>query len=383
MRKVLLLSLSRWPRHWRFLFYGAAGTLAVIPAFLLLFAWSGIYNVAASTGHWWITYLILDIAKSRSIRLHSLGIDPPPLDDDNLIRLGAGIFNTTCAGCHGSPGETVKPIPQSMLPAPPPLSVIAREWKPAELYWIVRHGLKYTGMPAWAAERRDDEVWSVIAFLQVLPQLSKEEYRALVSRTLPSDIEKSIASVPKLGSCLTCHDGAGLAATSDLVPKLAGQSKSYIAQSLHAYAKGARFSGIMEPVAAGLTVGDIDLLATYYGSLVRTEAKMAEHYDQALINKGRNIFNLGIVAQAVPACTSCHGRAPVFPALEGQSSRYTTTQLQLFRSGSRGNNASSDLMRAIALRLDARAIDAIAAYVATLPVGRAVTSNMTPAPVID
>ena len=55
-----------------------------------------------------------------------------------------------------------------MLPPPPELSKAAKEWKDEELFWIVKHGIKYTGMPSWVAAERDDEVWSVVAFLKRL-----------------------------------------------------------------------------------------------------------------------------------------------------------------------------------------------------------------------
>jgi cytochrome c553 len=360
--------LSRWPKHWRFLLYGAASTLAVIPVLLLLFAWSGIYNVAASAGHWRITTAILDLAKSSSIRTHSLGIRSPSLEDKHLIRLGAGHFAVTCAGCHGAPGDPVKPVPNSMLPAPPDLSRAASEWKPREIYWIVRHGLKYTGMPAWAAQQRGDEVWPIIAFLLVLPELSAEEYRSLVKRKPAPSSTDIIGTVPKLGTCLTCHDGPGLPATSNLVPKLAGQTAPYFVRSLRAYADGTRFSGIMEPIAAGLTAGEVELLAEYYTGLARADVERGSQ-DQALLREGRDIFHLGIAVEGVPPCASCHGRAQVFPLLDGQSAQYITTQLRIFQSGDRGTNAQIDLMRAIALRLDSRAIDAVATYLASLPAG--------------
>ena len=66
-----------------------------------------------------------------------------------------------------------------MLPEPPYLGGVVESWKPEQLFWIVKHGLKYTGMPSWPALSRDDEVWSVVAFLQRLPGMKPETYRGL------------------------------------------------------------------------------------------------------------------------------------------------------------------------------------------------------------
>lgn len=56
----------------------------------------------------------------------------------------------------------------------------AREWRPAELYWVVRHGVKATGMPAWAYRLSDRDLWAVVAFLRQLPTLSPADYVELV-----------------------------------------------------------------------------------------------------------------------------------------------------------------------------------------------------------
>src|SRR3546814_5639660 len=64
-------------------------------------------------------------------------------------------------------------------PAPPELSETVHKWTPAELFWIVKYGLKMTGMPAWGPTHRDDELWAITAFLLRLPELSPEEYRSM------------------------------------------------------------------------------------------------------------------------------------------------------------------------------------------------------------
>ena len=66
-----------------------------------------------------------------------------------------------------------------MVPAPPVLADVVDDWNSRELFWIVKHGIKYTAMPAWSTQRRDDEVWAMVAFLQQLPRMEAPHYREL------------------------------------------------------------------------------------------------------------------------------------------------------------------------------------------------------------
>ena len=71
-----------------------------------------------------------------------------------------------------------------MLPSPPDLAVAMRPWTERELFWIVKHGFKYTGMPGWVAIEREDEIWAVVAFLRKLPTLDAEPFRDLALGTV-------------------------------------------------------------------------------------------------------------------------------------------------------------------------------------------------------
>jgi mono/diheme cytochrome c family protein len=150
-----------------------------------LFAWSGLYSVAASRGHLAITNAILTFGMRNSVKTHAAGIVPPSLDSNDLITLGAAHFQSGCAHCHGAPGAPINPIAGSMLPSPPNLATSMREWRDRELFWIVKNGIKYTGMSAWVADQRDDEVWAVVAFLKRLPALDAAAYRDLALGGLP------------------------------------------------------------------------------------------------------------------------------------------------------------------------------------------------------
>jgi mono/diheme cytochrome c family protein len=69
-----------------------------------------------------------------------------------------------------------------MQPTPGPLVDASRRWKPHELYWITRHGIKMSGMPAWEYHMSDTELWDTVAFIMQLPRMSAADYRATTAR---------------------------------------------------------------------------------------------------------------------------------------------------------------------------------------------------------
>jgi cytochrome c553 len=341
----------------------------------LLIAWSGIVNVAASSGHWPITAWFLHYTLRQSVETHTLGLNPPPLEDPALVLRGAGHFESGCAPCHGAPGDVRAPIPQHMTPAPPYLPPRIDEWEPEELFWIVKHGIKFTGMPAWPTQHRDDEVWAMVAFLLRLPQLSAEAYRQLASGEVADDDPGRLRQLddplgPVLESCARCHGKSGTGRGLGAFPKLAGQNAAYLLASLRAFAQGERYSGIMQPVAAELGEGEMRELAEYFAT--RPEAPLEpEQPGTETLALGRRIAHQGIPSQGVPACRACHGpgdtgRNPFYPQLAGQYADYLLLQLELWQQGKRGGTAYAHIMDTIAKRLTKAQVRAVAFYYASL-----------------
>ncbi len=237
--------------------YGLFG-LAGVALAGFLFAWSGLYSIAASRGHWAIVEWALTFGMQSSVRTHAVGIEVPPLDNDNLATLGAAHFHSGCAYCHGAPGVPRSPVAQAMLPPPPDLSTDMRPWRDREIFWIVKHGIKYTGMPAWVSQQRGDEVWAVVAFLKRLPSLDAAAYRdvAVGELWIPTqsgrDIATQEATSEAASACARCHGADKRGTNSDLVPILHGQPVEYLTAALEQYASGQRASGIMQPVASDL-----------------------------------------------------------------------------------------------------------------------------------
>src|SRR5690606_16328333 len=134
-------------------------------------------NVAATGGHWPVTDWFLHWVMQNSVKTHSMGIEAPDLSNPGLVHRAAGHYQTGCAPCHGAPGEKQNPVMRMATPPPPELYHVNEKWEPHHLFWIVKHGVRFTGMPGWVAPERDEEIWSMVAFLRELPTMSAERYR--------------------------------------------------------------------------------------------------------------------------------------------------------------------------------------------------------------
>jgi cytochrome c553 len=346
----------------------------------LLFAWSGLYNVAATAGHWPITAWLLHYTMRNSVETHALAIAAPPLDDVALVERGAGHYETGCAPCHGAPGAPGNDVPRNMLPEPPSLPPVVGKWTAEELFWIVRHGLKYTGMPAWPAPDREDEVWAVTAFLIELPGMTPDEYVALATGAAAPAADMpgtpgelfGIAEATLIGACARCHGIDGAGRPSGAFPRLDIQSADYLYRALEEYASGLRPSGIMQPLAATLDPDEMERLTRHYAKADHSGATPAAEQDGAVVELGRKIAAQGIPERQIAPCSACHGldegpQNSLFPTLAGQHSAFTILQLRLFKEGSRGGGAFAEIMGPIAANMTAEEMQAVARFYQDLP----------------
>ena len=154
----------------------------VLAASALIYA--GVYDVAATTPHWPITTGLLETVRTRSIKAQAAGIAVPPrLNDPAKVLIGVEHYAAHCAVCHGAPGVPKGDIARGLYPPPPDLAKAAPLYAPAELFWILKHGVKMTGMPAWN-DHSDDELWATVGFLEKLPGMSEEDYAKLVTANI-------------------------------------------------------------------------------------------------------------------------------------------------------------------------------------------------------
>ena len=358
---------------------GAMALTAVVIAALVVV--SGVVPIKASSGHWAITAVFLDFAKTRSVATHSWGIRAPTLDDEALVLKGAGHYETACLPCHGGPGRSVPPVTTAMTPPPPELNgPRLTRWSPAELFSIVKHGIKFTGMPGWPAQQRDDEIWAMVAFLRRLPGLDAAGYRQMVyADALRSDNASESAAdaipAPVRELCSRCHGIKGTGRGAGAIPSIAGQRSAYVYASLQAFRERRRFSALMSEIAAKLNDDAMREVSVYYEQQAAREPEPPR--DEAAAGRGRTIATNGIPERDVPACIECHGptafpKNPAYPRLTSQHSTYLRSQLTLLQERRRGGTPNVNLMHTFVNRLEQSEMrDAAEYYAAEIAAGRA------------
>ncbi len=138
--------------------------------------YSGIINVGATYPHSSLTQWGLHTAMKRSVRFHASNIQVPPLNQQDRILNGFRHYREMCTGCHLSPGVSSSEIRKGLMPRPPELQKTVRTWTPAELFWIIKNGVRMTAMPAWGPSHNDEKIWEMVAFLEKLPAMTKAQY---------------------------------------------------------------------------------------------------------------------------------------------------------------------------------------------------------------
>ncbi|HVN46856.1 MAG TPA: c-type cytochrome [Steroidobacteraceae bacterium] len=167
--------------------------------------------------------------------------------------------------------------------------------------------------------------------------------------------------------CGTCH-GADGNSTQPKFPRLAGQNPNYLAAQLKAFRSQSRGDpdaiSYMWGMAAELDDEAIAALAAYYA---KQKPEPGPRADPAELTRGRDLYEHGIAAQGVPACSSCHGAdahgTQDFPRLASQHEQYILKQLGSFQS----NMRKVAIMHGVAQNLRSPEMQAVAAFLQAQP----------------
>ncbi len=155
-------------------------TLFLLVVLGACFVASGVYDIGADTPHSRPTFALLQFLRERSIQTRLGAVTKPDLDDATRVRQGAGNYDAMCTGCHLKPGMVDSELHRGLYPQPPVLATVGIG-DPAEAFWIIKHGVKASGMPAWGKSMEDEYIWNMVAFLRKLPRLSPEQYQSEVA----------------------------------------------------------------------------------------------------------------------------------------------------------------------------------------------------------
>jgi mono/diheme cytochrome c family protein len=163
------------------IFLSVLATLVVLIIIGLIVMYSGMVNVGVTESHSGLTKWVFSTTMERSVKSRAGDIDVPDLSSEEMIKEGAEHYMRMCQGCHGFPGRDRLGRAKRLEPAPPHLyeKEETEEWSPAEQFWITKHGIMMTGMPAWGTTHSDEDIWHIVAFLRKLPEMSPEEYQQL------------------------------------------------------------------------------------------------------------------------------------------------------------------------------------------------------------
>jgi mono/diheme cytochrome c family protein len=157
------------------------GVLAILVAVAAaVFFFGGFFNVAASEPQPGIVNWALVNVRMASVERHARETATVNLDDPEIVRSGARAFAARgCINCHGAPGVNWQKFSEGLQPDPPDLKDIVKEREPAELFWVVKNGIKMTAMPSFGAIGvPDNEIWTIVAFVKKVPNVSEADFKA-------------------------------------------------------------------------------------------------------------------------------------------------------------------------------------------------------------
>lgn len=166
------------------------GVISVVAIFGFLY--SGLYPIGADDSHTRVVYWALETLRERSVATASKDIVVPGLEDPKLLLSGGSDYNEMCAGCHLKPGKLESDLSLGLYPVPPNLTISREDHgddhaNPEQRFWVIKHGIKASGMPAWGKTHDDRRIWAMVAFLQKLPELTPFQYQILTARTSNSE----------------------------------------------------------------------------------------------------------------------------------------------------------------------------------------------------
>jgi mono/diheme cytochrome c family protein len=159
-------------------FIGALGVVIAVCAAVFFFG--GFFNVAATEEDPGIVNWALIKVRMASMVRHAGPAPTINLDDPTIVQAGARAFATRgCVNCHGAPGVPWQKFSEGLRPDPPDLSEVGQEHEPGQIFWVIKNGIKMTGMPSFQlAGVEDKEIWSIVAFVKKLPKVSEAEFKA-------------------------------------------------------------------------------------------------------------------------------------------------------------------------------------------------------------
>ena len=165
------------------------GVLAIITACAcgvvaaVAFIYSGFYDVTAATPHTRLVGWALHQVYQSSMERVSADIEAPAdLETAANVQGGAQLYSENCAMCHSAPGTSLNSIGRGIYPSAPILLAIMRKNHPNQMFWVIKNGIKMTGMADFGKSLTDQQIWDIAAFLQKDRGITASDYAKLASK---------------------------------------------------------------------------------------------------------------------------------------------------------------------------------------------------------
>lgn len=154
---------------------------------IIFFVYSGIVDISAQRKENPLLHWLLVTTRERSIAVHAAEIKVvPDLNDLTRIREGLNHYREMCVECHRAPGLSDSETSKGLNPAPPNFAQMkSLDLTPAETFWIIKNGIRMTGMPAWGITHDDEKIWALTAFVRKLPNMKPSEYQSMSKKAGP------------------------------------------------------------------------------------------------------------------------------------------------------------------------------------------------------
>jgi hypothetical protein len=152
------------------------------------YVYSGRAAVRADSEHHRLAHWLLETTRRNAVERQSQPIEvqlPGLVGDEMLAAVAA--YEEMCAVCHAPPGREPTALARGLNPPPPDLR--RPDYSAKELFWVTRHGIRMTGMPAWGITHSDAALWALVALVVRFPGMTGIEYENLLAEAEAAGVE--------------------------------------------------------------------------------------------------------------------------------------------------------------------------------------------------
>ncbi len=179
---------------------GAAMLAAVLVMSGMAWLWLGGFDAGAASPESPLAARALRITLNHQLELAEAAAGSPPAPNGKSLIFGFRQYDAECAACHGTPDEPRALWARSMNPPSPDLTETPSRLSVKQLFWLICHGVKMTGMPAFGVQRTDRQISDLTLFVRALPNMKAQDYQSLRATYGPAP--KPFSLTPN-AACLT------------------------------------------------------------------------------------------------------------------------------------------------------------------------------------